>query len=605
MLLLVALLLRCSHLVHGQVTFQEIAIQSGIDHVHRNPMYFGGGIAVIDFDNDGWEDVYVTGGENSDKLFRNLGNGQFADVSVIAGIGALPAVQSVGAIAGDVDNDGFQDILITTFFNAKTMLLHNQGDGTFAHIPNAINDDMDWKTAASFGDVNKDGLLDVYLTAYVFNGVLIYNANNEAIGFDHDCNPNQLFINNGNLTFTNVTATYGVADEGCALGVAFTDYDNDQDVDILLANDFGEWVLPSALFQNQYPITDLADVSVATNMNAELYGMGVAIGDYDHDGDLDYYQTGIGRNLLSRNDGFVFSDMTTEANVENDSILGVNTTSWGCFFFDADNDGWHDLFVANGEIPAAAFIANAPKDPNKLYLNNGDETFSDASFIAGVEDSVRSRGAVYADFDRDGKLDFMVSNVHDTQDPIRFRYYRNTTVNNNHWVEFKLEGVLSNRDAFGSHVTLWTDGSPTLAEVDGGSSHVSKNSSIVHFGMGDNLTVDSVRVIFPSGIQTTLYDLQVDQRYTVLENTPVGLVAATHDVFNMTLVGQELRITSSNAGQFHLDMVDLTGRSVWQASRSVAKGVSLHRLPENLSIGLYILRADNGERSSKLKLYVQ
>lgn len=199
----------------------------------------------------------------------------------------------------------------------------------------------------------------------------------------------------------------------------------------------------------------------------------------------------------------------------------------------------------------------------------------------------------------------MVSNVHDTEDPIRFRYYTNTTVNNNHWVEFKLEGVLSNGNAFGSHITLWTDGSPTLAEVDVGYIHVSKNSSIVHFGMGDNLTVDSVRVIFPSGIQTTLNDLQVHQRYNVLENAPVGLGAATQDVFNMTLVGQELRIPSSNAGQFHLDMVDLTGGFVWQVSRFVGKGVSLHRLPGNLWIGFYILRADNGEQSSKLKLYVQ
>jgi len=187
--------------IQAQVLYEEISLQSGIDHLQSSTIFFGGGIAVLDFDNDGWEDVYLTGGDNPDKLYRNLGNNQFVDVSIQAGIASLPAATTMSVIAGDVNNDGYQDLLITTFFGSESMLLANQGDGTFMYLPNAVNDDSDWKTTASFGDFNKDGLLDFYITAYVFNGSTILGPNDEIIGFDHDCSANQLFINNGNFNF--------------------------------------------------------------------------------------------------------------------------------------------------------------------------------------------------------------------------------------------------------------------------------------------------------------------------------------------------------------------------------------------------------------------
>jgi len=561
---------------------------------------------VLDFDNDGWEDVYLTGGENPDKLYRNLGNNQFVDVSIQAGIVSLPEATTMSVIAGDVNNDGYQDLLITTFFGSESMLLANQGDGTFMYLPNAVNDDNDWKTTASFGDFNKDGLLDFYITAYVFNGSTILGPNDEIIGFDHDCSANQLFINNGNFNFSDVSSAYGVDNQGCGLATAFTDYDSDLDVDIHLANDFGQWVAPSALYQNEFPVANFQDVSVAANMAATFYGMGIAIGDYDRDNDLDYYQTNLGRNLLSRNDELVFTDVTTQALVENDSLYGLNVTSWGCFFFDADNDAWPDLYVANGPIPAATFIANVLYDPNKLFLNNGDGTFEDMSAIAGVADTLRSRGAVYADFDKDGRLDMMVSNVHSDEDSAHVSYFHNISQNNNHWVEFDLEGVQSNRDAYGSHVTIWLDGRPTLAEVDGGSSHASKSSSIVHFGLGESTLVDSVQIVFPSGITTTLTSLAVDQRHSIMEDIATAISDyPIEKSFNAIWVGNGVQINSSEPTKIAVEVIDVSGKQIFSQRKEFAEGETILTLPQNLSKGVYFIHLRNSENFQVLKAYLR
>ena len=448
--------------------------------------------------------------------------------------------------------------------------------------------------------------MDFYITAYVFNGSTILGPNDEIIGFDHDCSANQLFINNGNFNFSDVSSAYGVDNQGCGLATAFTDYDSDLDVDIHLANDFGQWVAPSALYQNEFPVANFQDVSVAANMAATFYGMGIAIGDYDRDNDLDYYQTNLGRNLLSRNDELVFTDVTTQALVENDSLYGLNVTSWGCFFFDADNDAWPDLYVANGPIPAATFIANVLYDPNKLFLNNGDGTFEDMSAIAGVADTLRSRGAVYADFDKDGRLDMMVSNVHSDEDSAHVSYFHNISQNNNHWVEFDLEGVQSNRDAYGSHVTIWLDGRPTLAEVDGGSSHASKSSSIVHFGLGESTLVDSVQIVFPSGITTTLTSLAVDQRHSIMEDIATAISDyPIEKSFNAIWVGNGVQINSSEPTKIAVEVIDVSGKQIFSQRKEFAEGETILTLPQNLSKGVYFIHLRNSENFQVLKAYLR
>lgn len=562
--------------------------------MHQSFSKMGGGVAVFDYDNDGWEDLYMTGGIGTDKLYRNQGNGQFQDVSVAAGIESeTSGHDTFGVISGDVDNDGHRDIVVTTFFNSESLLFHNQGDGTFNLLPNAINDDENWKTAASFGDVNKDGLLDLYLTSYIFTSGFIYDSLGQVVGFDHDCDPNQFYINNGDLTFTEATATYGLNDEGCALGVAFSDYDNDTDMDIVLSNDFGQYVVPNTVFQNQYPSATFQDLGTPLNMDDGMYGMGVAVGDYDRDGDLDYYQTNIGRNRLSRNDGSVFSDQTTFANVENDSLNGLNTTSWGCMFFDADNDAWPDLFVANGEISAAQFIANVYYDPNKLYHNNTNGTFTDISASAGIDGHLKGRGSAYADFDKDGKLDLVVVNVDADPDSAQVEYYHNITSTNYNWIAYSLEGVQSNRDAFGSHVRVVLNGVSTLAEVDGGSSHISQNSSILHFGLGELTVVDSVIVTFPSGIERVFVNPAINQVHDVLEDISISI--SDHlDQLKVRILETQLEIQSTMNGPAVLSIFDLTGKLILTRKIGVRAGVQRVSLPEEIAAGSYLVSLDLG-----------
>ena len=557
----------------AQVVFEEIATQSGINHMHRSTFRMGGGIAVLDFDNDGWEDVYMTGGEDPDKLYRNLGDGQFEDVSAQTGITAITTGhESFGVVAGDLDNDGDRELIITGSIGNPVLLLNNQGNGTFILTPNALSSNNIWTTSATLGDINQDGYLDIYIAAYVYTSQMIRDEFNDIIGFSHDCSANLLFINNGNFTFTEAALAYGLSDEGCALAVTFTDFDNDQDVDLLLANDFGEWVLPSALFRNQFPLASFDNVSSQFQMDVEMYGMGIAIGDYDKDNDLDYYQTNIGRNFLSRNDGVVFEDVTTDANVENDSLNGLNTTSWGCFFFDADNDSWPDLFVANGQLPMAPFLANVPHDPNKLFLNNGDGSFSDVSDESGLSVTERSHGAVCADFDKDGRVDIMVSNNGFTSGETRVYYHRNVSESNNHWVLFSLQGTQSNSDAIGARVTAWINGAPLLAEVDGGSSHASHSSNRIHFGLGSETIIDSVSVEFPSGITQTLFDLLVDQHYTIAEDLTVGLTYSGLDNFLIQSNGQGVVIWSKHACKAQLELIDILGRIVWSSHLALSTG---------------------------------
>ncbi|MCF8275739.1 MAG: FG-GAP-like repeat-containing protein [Flavobacteriales bacterium] len=574
----------------GQVLFEELSGTMGITHMHRSFKYLGGGVAVFDFDNDGWQDVYLTGGQNSDKLLHNLGNGQFEDVTIQSGIGAFSQTFTFGVTTGDIDNDGYRDILVTTEFGSQSIMLRNQGNGTFTALPNAINDGTTWKTAASFGDVNNDGLLDVYITSYVFQSGFIQDGVGTVIGFAHDCSPNMLFLNNGNLTFTDVSGTYGVNNEGCALATAFTDFDNDRDMDLMLANDFGAWVQPSALFENELPIAQLADISVQSDMDLSIYGMGIAIGDYDKDGDLDYYQTNLGRNVLSRNDNGWFADVTTEANCENDSTGQLLNTSWGSFFFDADNDSWPDLFVSNGEINSADIIANVLRDPNKLFLNNGDGTFTDISDVAEVSSTLRGRGAAYGDFDNDGRLDLFVNNIHKDNDSTHFEYYHNISEVGN-WIAFKLHGTQSNRDAFGSHIRLVQNGVSVLAEVDGGSSHASQNSSVVHFGLGENTVVDSVIVSFPSGIDRIFTNVEANQIHQVYEDITIG-VHSNADEFDELIVvntGSNPIIRSSRSNEVSIALFDISGRMVHSASIHLDNGDNLMQLPD-LSSGVYLLR---------------
>lgn len=571
---------------HAQWSFVEMSQQAGINHYQKSNLHLGGGVAVFDLDNDGWEDIYLTGGENRDHLYRNNGDGTFTEIAIDAGFGLTAAVTTLGVVTGDIDNDGFRDILILTDLGFENMLYRNNGNGTFSRLVTALGVSTPERcTSATMGDANNDGLLDIYITNYVRETGILFNENNHVVGFSHECDADLLFINNGDLTFTESSVAYGIDQQGCGLAAAFTDYNNDGIMDIMVVNDFGQWVIPNALYRNLHPTSAFEDVSEEMGMDGGFYGMGVAIGDYDRDGDLDYYMTNIGRNYLYRNDGTHFTEVAEEAGVLNDSVNGLNTTGWSTFFFDHDNDGLLDLFIANGEIPAAFFIANSLEDPDKLYLNNGDGTFSDVTTAAGLGSTQRSRGAAFGDFNNDGKLDIVVHTVkHNEPEAVRAQLYMNTTDNGNNYLRVRVIGTTSNRDGFGSHVRIVVNGQSQMAEVDGGSGHASHSSTIIHFGIGTANTVDSIIVRFPSGIDMTVADVGANQTLTIIEDVVTSDGALPTGGLDVQRVGVRDFIIRSNGDLAYAKVYDVSGRLI---DLNVCNN-GTYRIPEGLS-GIYLL----------------
>ena len=339
-LLVVIFLVLSVHWTFAQ-SFTEVSISAGIDHTHDpGDVVFGGGAAVLDFDNDGWEDLYLTGGAQRDVLYKNNGDGTFAEVGLTAGLGSTADRVTTGVIAGDIDNDGYRDIFVTarcfvTDFNANApnYLFKNNGDGTFTDISMSagIAVDTAFSCSATFGDFDIDGDLDIYVSNFFFEPFNLVTDTNGSFyqgGVDFTGEPNDFYQNNGDGTFTEVGAMMGIADVGTTWQSTFTDYDGDSDLDIYVANDFGNTTdLPdNEMYQNQYPTNSFNTVGAATNSNVGMFAMGTAVGDFNEDGWLDYYVSNLGQNVLYQSTGTAsFIDVTSSAGISN----GVHTTPNG------------------------------------------------------------------------------------------------------------------------------------------------------------------------------------------------------------------------------------------------------------------------------------
>ncbi len=547
-------LLICFPIILQAQYFTNANSIAGIDHFHEHRSHIGGGACFFDYDLDGDEDLYMTGGLSKDHLYRNNGDGTFTNVTDQAGFLKTESYNTISVVSGDIDNDGYRELFITTredLFNfqpSRNLYYKNNGNGTFTEISQLVGfNEEAFSAGATFMDANQDGFLDLFVINYVESSGFTYDENNEVNGFAHICYENYFYLNNGDGTFNEMGATLGVNDTGCSLGVTATDYDMDDDVDIYLANDFGEFIVPNLMYENQYPNLNFNDVSASTGADIGLYGMGLAVGDYDLDGDFDYYISNLGRNVLIENGpNNQFTDVTNPAGVTNtysSEGLGFLTTSWGTAFLDYNNDRHPDLFVCNGQIPAAEFINTGALDPNKLYLNNGNKTFTDISAAAGIDDVQKGRGMAYSDYDQDGDLDIVTVVINrDIYEAPNSILYRNDVGNSNNWIQFKLEGVQCNRDAYGCKVRVHTNGLELVQEVSGGSSHASQNSSILHFGLQNATSVDMVEIDWLGGDTETFYNVPANQLHHYVENVAPPSCAVPTNITTTVYSGNVAKI---------------------------------------------------------------
>jgi len=490
-------------------TFTEVSLQSGINHVaiiQPDSTYLPGGAAWFDYDNDGFLDIYLTGGTASDKLYRNNGDGSFSDMTTQAGFSGMAGKETNGVVSGDIDNDGFRDLFITTSRHFHNYLFRNNGDGTFTDISLSAGFTETVESAsAAFGDCNKDGFIDLFVANWAVDIDQVIGTNFLR------AHPNNFYLNNGNNTFTDIGSVIGVADTfSCSLAATFSDFDLDGDQDLLIANDFGNMFNNhNQLFQNNFPQNNLTDVSAASGFGVGMSAMGIASGDYDEDGDFDYFITNIGRDVLMRNNGNgTFSNAIQGSGLArhyasiyfNGSYYQWTKVSWGTGFFDYNNDTHLDLFVAAGDLLIE--YPHPSADTNKLFQGNSSGTFTDVTTAAGVGDIYVARGFSYADYDNDGDLDLLVCHQDTAGGSHHTLLYRNN-LSLTSWVKIQLVGIQSNADGLGALITLKEGGRVFLREVDGGSSFNSHNDYRIHFGLGNLLapgdTVDSLIIRWLSG----------------------------------------------------------------------------------------------------------
>jgi hypothetical protein len=522
-----------------QISFSDITNQAGISFKHvasPEKKYIvesmSGGVALIDFDNDGDLDIYFVNsltvdlvkskGKTKSELYRNDGDGKFTEIGVKAGLSDIG--WGMGAAVGDYNNDGFDDIYVTCL--GPDHLLKNNGNGTFTDVTaKAGVSDPRWTTGASFVDYDNDGYLDLFVSNYVdfdINNLPEFGQGRtcQYKSIPVQCGPrglkgagDTLYHNNGNGTFTDVSKKAGVADPDgfYGLGVISSDFDQDGLIDIFVANDS----TPNFHYRNNGDGTFKEigfTAGTAVNENGSEQGsMGVTVGDYDHDGMLDLFVTNFADeyNTLYHNDGRnSFTDLSYAAKV---AAMSLPYVGWGTKFFDYDNDGWVDLFVANGHV-----YPQLPgyRQPKFLHRNNGDGTFTEVSAQFGtiLTENRASRGVAFGDLDNDGDVDLVIG---DLDGPPQL--LRNDGGNANTSVLIKTIGVKSNRDGIGARVKIVAGDLSQIDEVRSGDSYLSQSDLRLHFGLGKRTKVDLIEVHWPSGTVDKVTGLGVNRILTIKE----------------------------------------------------------------------------------------
>ena len=519
------------------IVFEERAQQAGAVFLHTRDnaaINLGGGVAAGDYDGDGYLDLYATNSAGPNALFRNNGDGTFTDVAAAAGVDD-PDATGYGTGWADYDNDGDLDLYVANFGASK--LFRNEGDGTFIDVTAAsgVGDpDADHRTmGVAWGDYNGDGFLDLLVVRHLLEigGKLALDTP----GLARASRPLALFHNEGDGTFTNVTGLlsddlgYPSPVKGAGFKPAFLDYDSDGDADIYIVNDFGAANYPNVLWRNDGRDSSgqvvFTDVSKESGTDLEIFGMGLAVGDYDNDGDFDFYMTDIGEGEFMENQGDGTFVNATQSTGTGRGAIRENwfqnmSVGWGTVFADLDNDGMLDLYTVAGQMDNTPCF-NMENQPNALFVNMGDGTFTDVSDASGANDPGTGRGVAHGDFNDDGLLDLFVVNMGALDgEPGTARLFINVSDTGNNWLRVSLTGADSNRFGIGARVAVTAGGVKQVREMGASQSHMSNSVVPVHFGLGDAQVVDTVEVFWPSGRSQVLEGVPVNHELTIEE--PAG-----------------------------------------------------------------------------------
>ncbi len=519
------------------IRYRNVADSAGLHFVlenHPTPQKhliesMAGGVAAFDYNNDGLTDIFFTNGASIpslqkdspkyfNRLFRNEGGMRFTDVTEDAGVAG--SGYSMGAAAGDYDNDGHVDLFVAGVF--RNILYHSRGDGHFEDVTEKAGIKSDkWAVAAGWFDYNNDGLLDLFVVNYAS-----WSPSYDRFCGDPSrklrvyCHPkyfegltNTLYRNRGDGTFEDVSERAGIAQHhGRGMSVAFADYDDDGFMDIFVTNDNQE----NFLFHNRgdgtfEEVGVLAGVALL-NSGKPVSSMGTDFRDYDNDGLPDINVVGLANETfpLFRNvGGGLFEDATYRTRL---SALTIERSGWSTGFFDLNNDGWKDLFTTCSHVDdnVEMFQTTRYKQSNAIFANLGNGTFQDASAQAGEDFQAprAHRGCAFADFNNDGKIDVVVASLQD-----RAELWENVSPDPNHWIILKLTGTKSNRDGIGARVRI----DKQYNHMSSACGYASSSHFGVHFGLGKVEKIPSLEIRWPSGVVQVLKDIKANQVLQVRE----------------------------------------------------------------------------------------